>query len=172
MQNLSLNLELIVWDVAGNGTFQRRGEGDAGTVGAVAIASLGTDRVAAAMRNGSLDLEMIIWDVVGNGDLKRLGTGLADVGDKFSGERTNIGITAVPEWGKVVTAARNRTGDLQLTKWAVPNDGKPVVEGSATGEGITTLAVAGLDDQHIDHFATAIGNAQGQLGVTAWIAQP
>ena len=178
MKNLSLNLELIVWDVDENGAFTRRGEGDAGTVSAVSIASLGAispqdvSRVIAVMRNGSLDLELIAWDIDQNGNLFRRGEGLAGVGDAFSGEKSNIGVTAAPLEGRVVSAARNRQGTLELTSWSVDNAGNVIRESTANGENISAVAISGLDEHHINHFATAVSNEQGQLESIAWTVGP
>jgi hypothetical protein len=168
MKNLSLNLELIVWDVTGDGAFIRRGEGDAGTVGAVSIASLGTGKVIAVMRNGSHDLELIVWDIDEDGHMKRRGYGLAGVGDVFTQEKSNIGVTANPQYGTVVSAARNKIGDLELTSWYVNNEGIVSRQSTVSAEAISAVAISGLDEHHFRHFATAVCDGQGQLECIAW----
>jgi hypothetical protein len=182
MQNLSLNLELIVWDIDANGEFQRRGEGDAGTVSAVAIATLLPDKdnlVVSAMRNGSLDLELILWAVKENGDLKRQATAFAGVGDRFTGERSNISVVAIQARhpaagapGPFVSAARNSSGNLEVTEWFYFPDGSEVSRGDTiTGESISAVAISGADPTRNHRFATAVRDGQGNLEVIEWLAK-
>lgn len=172
MQNASQNLELIVWDVADDGTFTRKGEGDAGTVAAVAISAwtgARTDTVVTAMRNGSLDLELISWDLREDGTLTRTATGNAGIGTPATGERSNIGLAITGDW--LVSAARNSDGYLDLASWVIYDDGVIRVNARTSAETISAVSISDLGNNALGDFATAVGNAEGQLEVITWTAE-
>jgi hypothetical protein len=73
MRNGSGTLELITWDIDGNGNMQQRGTGEAGGIWAVGVTAVTDNRIVAVMKNASLNPELIVWDITENGDFERQG---------------------------------------------------------------------------------------------------
>lgn len=155
------NLELVSWDVTGDGDIVRQQKHVAGAATQVAVARPGFNDVVTAFRNSAGNLELISWDVAaGTGGFGRLD-------EKTAGPVTRVAVTPFPGGGGVVTAFRDGNGDLGLIAWEVAADGEITRHGEATAEAITEVAITTIESP-FEGVVTAARTSTGELMVTTW----
>jgi len=111
------NLKVIVWGISPNGkTVTRLGDSgsQAGATDIIAIASLGSDQVATAVRTKEGNLKIIVWGVFDDGE------SIARLGDSGSqaGAIDAIALTSLAN-GHIATAVRTQEGNLKLIAWKI-----------------------------------------------------
>ena len=111
------NLKVIVWGSSPNGkTVTRLGDSgsQAGATDIIAIASLGSDRVATAVRTKEGNLKIVVWGVFDDGE------SIARLGDSGSqaGAIDAIALTSLAN-GHIATAVRTQEGNLKLIAWEI-----------------------------------------------------
>src|SRR5262249_29152988 len=100
---------LLIAAVAHGQLLSKMSEASAGTTDRVAIAALGTTKVATAVR-GNGNLKVIVWSInAGNGQISKWGSASAGAVD-------DVAITSLTP-SRLVTAVRDGGGNLKLTVW-------------------------------------------------------
>jgi hypothetical protein len=154
------NLQLVSWEVDGDGHIDRQDDDGGGAATEVAIARTSFGDVVTAFRNGDGDLELISWNVTGAGVISRLD-------EATTVAASEVAMASLPSGSGVVTAIRNDDGDLRLTAWEVAGDGTITRRGSLIAEAITDVAIATFTSP-FEGVVTAAHLATGQLMVTTW----
>jgi hypothetical protein len=150
------NLKLIVWDVASDGKFTRRGSIEAGKTSMFALATLGTTDAITAVRKEDGNLRLIDWSVDSAGNLKRRG-------DINAGAIDRVSIAAAGE-GRVVTATVAK-GHTKLVVWDLSNVGQFTRKGDADSADGSRAAIATLSAGQV---VLAVKDTSDKLDVSAW----
>lgn len=163
VKNSEGNLQIIVFNVAANGSVTRKGSAVGSVYGsAMALNSLGGTRIAASIGDpkDANNLRIDIWDVDPNGNLHRKGywsdspIALVAGGDT----RTNVFPTAVQAQG----------GTLKIMAWDVTFGISKVAE-SIPSDAVTGLAAATLlPTSESTTFATALRLSNDVLQVVTY----
>lgn len=175
------NLKLVVWDVASNGSIQRRGEISAGSASDINIVSLPAaapssddSRVLTAVRTADGNLKLITWGIAANGDIRRIAS--AD-----AGAVTQIALTKITAT-RVVTAVRTEEGTLKLISWSAAqlgsiqrqgDDDEPLNQNTAGAVSEIALTRWEPDASTIgEDIAVAVRTGSGDLKIIAWAVGP
>jgi len=155
------NLQLIKWNVSGDGTsITRVRDAHAGAVSEVALAVVHY-HVLSAVRNGSGRLEIISWT-----------KDLAREGSATSAEASHVAICRFlyesnPDFFAV--AYRDKSHDLRVEVWSLSSTGVPTKKGSASAGSVSEVAIAFVDSSPY-RFVTAVKNGSGDLELIQWSA--
>jgi len=178
VENAGNNLEVIAWN---NNTaasqVQRMGSSTAGTISAVALAPLASDRFVAAVNNGDGFLELIVYAVDGDGNITRQGSTVV----AFTID--TLAISAL-DGSHVVTVTSNvysllLTPTETATVWAVDANGNLSMVGSPVTmpNPSPAVAVAGVSStqftvaqcgQDIDQNNYPLILSSWAVGTTVW----
>jgi subtilisin family serine protease len=159
-------LKLIVWDIADDGTIERR-EGSGGAAGAATMIRSVLDednRVITAVRAANRSLKLIGWEISGDGDTV---TRLADSGN-LAGFIGDNALMSRP--GGAVSAVRTESGNLKLIRWSVAADGAISRTGDSAGQAgaasLISLCVPALNDEI--PIVTSVRTADNTLKIITW----
>ncbi|SNR80477.1 M23 family metallopeptidase [Blastococcus mobilis] len=143
----------------GTRVVQRRGDASTGSVSAMALARLSSERVASVRRSGRGRLQLDVWDLEDDGaEVIRRGQAGTDPVTDVAAEA----LTAT----RLATAARRPDGVLDVTVWSVSADGTHATPAaSRTASAVLRLSLAALDRRR---FVTAVATAEDALRVIVW----
>ncbi|HBY80716.1 MAG TPA: hypothetical protein DEG47_27750 [Cyanobacteria bacterium UBA11148] len=158
-------LKVIVWDISPDGkTVIRLGDsGDqAGATEIIAVAALGFDRVATAVRTEAGNLKVIVWGISPNGEtVTRLGDSSSQAG------ATDMIAIASLGSDQVATAVRTKEGNLKIIVWGVFDDGESIARLGDSGSQAGAIDAIALMSLAKGQVATAV-RTQGNLKLIAW----
>jgi hypothetical protein len=160
------NLKLIVWDVANDGAFTRRGDATAGTVDRIAVTDWpGGPGVVTAVRTASGTLKIIAWKLDANGALQR-------VGDHEGEAIKDVSISSPAGFAGVVTAVVNSSGNLEVIAWKLSASGQFTKTDSLTAGAAAKLDIKALSTAGgAARVAVAMRNGAGNLEIINWSIQ-
>jgi hypothetical protein len=143
----------------------RRGDsgGQAGFVGEIDAARLGTRQVLTAVRTQAGDLKLIAWRVNVDGSVNRTG----DSGNQ-AGTASSIAIARPPSGNRYITACRTSTGSLRLISWDVNPTGSTLTRRGDSGTQAGTASLIRVVPLSATVWVTACRTAEGRLRVIAW----
>lgn len=166
VRSAAARLEVIVWDVAVDGTITRRGEATGGAIESVAIAGSWTAPVTAA-RGSDGKLQLATWNVDAGGDPALRATASAGIVQAVA-----IGSAYAPGTGqRVVTPVRDASGDLEVIAWDVDwKTGAIARRGEISARKVSLVAVG--DQAHAGapahRIVTAMRDAAGSVRLISW----
>lgn len=152
------NLQLVSWDIAGDGAITRKDDESTGQASEIVVAH--PDNVVTALRNSAGNLQLITWSVAASGAITRLH-------DDTAGAVSKVAVTELPVGFGVATAFRHGNGDLGVIAWQTDGFGTITRKGSATAEAISDVAITTVDNP-FHCVVTAARNGDGNLAITTW----
>lgn len=121
MRDGDARLRLLVWDVSSAGSPAPKGMTVTdGSIKNVAMCWAGASRVVTALRDSSDALRLTTWDISADGHAVSRG------GTRTGSPVTDVAVGMGPMAGgspDVLTAARDRSGNLQIGRWPIRSDG-------------------------------------------------
>jgi hypothetical protein len=156
-------LKVVVWDVASDGAFTRRGHASGGSGDQIAITDWPQGPgVITAVRTASGKLKIIAWKIDSQGAVQRMG-------DQESDAISEVSISSPSGFAGVVTAAVNGSGKLEVNAWKLSASGQftkgdSMTAGSASKLDITALSQSG----GAARVAVAVRNGSGNLEIVNW----
>ena len=125
VRTVSGKLKLIAWELANNNALERRDDSadEAGAVTEISLVRVSPDtagnhRVVTSVRGGDGELVLITWSISTNGRaIKRLSFNHGQAG------RVNMIRSVTTSSGRLVTSAKDSSGDLVLITWNVEGSG-------------------------------------------------
>jgi len=123
--NGSGNLHIIVWSVTADGTIVRTGQALAGEATRIRAVRDSFGHMITACRQGDGKLLLIVWTVTPAGDAVVREFDSDPWGSNQVGEVRDVAVMSRPN-GRIMTAVRNASDELQLILWVVAPDDFPM----------------------------------------------
>ncbi|HXB69159.1 MAG TPA: hypothetical protein VNY05_12995 [Candidatus Acidoferrales bacterium] len=163
LRNGSGDLEVIVWNIAGDGAITRKGAATAGAATDISATDWPQGPgIVTALRAADGNMKVIAWKIAADGSVQR-------AGDADAGPVSEVVISSPAGFAGVVTPVRTASGDLKVIAWKVSAAGAVTRTGDASAGACSKIAVTSLSAAGgFARFATGLRNGSGNLEIITW----
>lgn len=163
LRNGSGNLEVIVWELAADGSVTRKGSATGGAGSQISCTDWPQGPgIVTAMRTATGVMQISSWKIGADATIQH-------AADGDGGPIGEVKISSPSGFAGVVTPVRTASGDLKVIAWKVSASGSFTRTDDASAGACSKLAIAALPAAGgVSRFVTALRDGSGNLELITW----